>query len=71
MVDLGKTLRQAASDSGWSMKRIADEGGLHYASVHGFLVSNRTLTLETASKLCELFGLELRPVRRSKKKGGR
>ena len=66
MADLETTLREAARASGMSMKRIADEAGLHYATVHGFLASNRTMTLQTASRLCELLGLALSPNPKAK-----
>ena len=71
MADLETQLRDAARRSGMSMKAISDETGIPYAAVHGFVARDRSILLSTASKLCKLFGLELRPMRRTKKKGGR
>ena len=71
MANLEQQLLDACRRSGKSMKRIADESGLCYASVHNFMASGRSLTLATASRLCEALGLELRPMRRRKRKGGK
>ena len=66
--DIGDRLRQAAIDSGLSMKQLAVRSGLFYQSVHGFLRTGRGLSLQSAEKLCKVLGLELRPVRRGKRK---
>ncbi|MEE9296466.1 MAG: helix-turn-helix transcriptional regulator [Phycisphaerae bacterium] len=67
MSDIDEQLREAARNSGLSIKAMSDRAGIPYAAVHGFVRSDgRTMTLRTAAKLAVLLGLELRPVRRRK-----
>ena len=63
-----QTLRRAARESGLSMRRLTIRAGLRYQTVHGFCTHSQGITLASASKLCEVLGLELRPVRRGKRK---
>ncbi len=67
--DLKQTLRAAALATGWSMNRIAKATGLNYQTVHGFLTSDRAISIDSAARLAELLGLELRPARRRRKEG--
>ena len=67
--DLAAIIRQAIAERGLSMLAVAKRSGLHYASVHGFVSGYRDLTLQSATKMCRALGLELRPVRRGKRKG--
>jgi hypothetical protein len=67
--DLAKELRKAATRSGLSMLQIAKRTKMPYASIHNFIACGRDMTLRNASKLCDLFALELRASRRQK--GGR
>ena len=62
-----ETLRRAARESGLSIRQLTIRAGLRYQTTHGFCTRSRGITLESASKLCELLGLELRPVRRKRK----
>lgn len=68
MIDLAKQLRDAARKSGMSMLALSQRAGVPYAGIHTFMVKEGGLTLTTASRLAELLGLELRPVRRRKGK---
>ena len=61
-------LRQAAISSGISMKRLADDSGLYYASVHGFMRDGRDLTLRSAQKLARVLGFELKLSRLPKRR---
>jgi plasmid maintenance system antidote protein VapI len=61
--DLGDQLRAAFADSGLSRFELARRAGVSYAIVHRFMGSDRTITLDTASKLAEVLGVELRRVR--------
>ncbi len=65
--DLAETIRKAAAASGLSMLQLSKRTGIHYAAVHGFIGEYRDITLRTASKLCKLLELELRPVRKRRK----
>lgn len=67
-VDLTKTVRDAMKDSGLTPYAIARDSGVDYSQITRFLHGQRGLTLDSASKICELLGLELRPIRR---KGGK
>lgn len=64
MQDIEQTLLDAARKSGLSMAELARRAELPYASVHGFVTSNRAITLRTATKLATALGLELRRKRR-------
>jgi transcriptional regulator with XRE-family HTH domain len=61
-------VRRAARESGMSMLELSKRTGLGYQTVYGFCSQSRGITLESAGKLCELLGLELRPVKRRKRR---
>jgi hypothetical protein len=42
---------------------------LGYATTHGFIMGDRTISVRSAAKLAAALGLVLRPVRRGKRKG--
>ena len=67
MTDLGEQLRAAIRRSGLSRKQAADRTGVSYSVIHGFMSGERSMTLDTASKVADLVGVELRPVRRKRK----
>ena len=67
--DLAAIIRQAIAERGLSMLAVAKQTGLHYASVHGFVGGYRDITLTTATKMCRVLDLELRPKPRQKAKG--
>ena len=62
--DLGKQLREAFAKSGLSRFALANQAGVPYAGVHRFMGDDRDITLNTASRLAAVLGLELRPVQR-------
>ncbi len=62
--DLAAQLRAAFEASGLSRFELARRAGMSYAIVHRFFGGDRDIKLETASKLCGVLGLELRPTRR-------
>ncbi|MDA1056011.1 MAG: helix-turn-helix transcriptional regulator [Planctomycetota bacterium] len=59
-------LRQAIEDSGESVYAIAKAAGIAQPVLHRFAAGERDLTLTTADKLLEYFGLELTPTRKTK-----
>ncbi len=67
--DLADQLRRAIAESGLNRLQVAKRAGLYYSVVHGFMNGSRDLYLASATKLCRLFDLELRPARRGKRKG--
>ncbi len=65
--DLGEQIREAIADSGMSRFKLAKRSGVPYSGVHRFVGGQRGLTLDTASKLCEVLGLELRSIMQLRK----
>jgi len=62
-------LRRAVEDSGLTLYRIAKGSGIAYQVLHRFARGERDLTLETASKLADYFGMRLTRPRRPKMGG--
>ena len=67
-VDLSEQLRQAVRDSGLTPYRIATDAGVDRAVMTRFVNRDRGLTLDTASRITDYLGLELRPARKRKTK---
>lgn len=63
-MNLGAELRRAIRRSGLTLYRVAKNAGLPYAVVHRFMRGERDVYLETASRLAESLGLELKPKRK-------
>lgn len=61
--------RRAIEGSGLSLYRIAKGSGIAYQVLHRFASGERDLTLETASRLADYFGMRLTRSRRPKKAG--
>ena len=64
--DLAATIRKAVKDSGMTPYRIATDADVDRAIMTRFVNEQRGLTLDTASRLCDILGLELRPSTRPK-----
>lgn len=62
-------LRQAIEDSEFSLYRIAKGSGIAYQVLHRFASGRRDLTLATATKLADYFGMRLTRPRRPKTGG--
>ena len=58
-------LRKAIEDSELSVTAIARAAGIPQPVLHRFYTGERDLTLTTADKLIEYFGLELRSKQRT------
>jgi plasmid maintenance system antidote protein VapI len=69
IVALQDQLRQAIEDSGLTLYRIAKGSGIAYQVLHRFARGERDLTLETATKLADYFGMRLTRPRRPKTGG--
>lgn len=63
---LANDLRAAFRESGWSIKRLADESGVPYSSCHGFAAGTKDVSTGVASRLCEALGLRLTKSRKRK-----
>ncbi len=60
--DLAARIRKAFNASGLSRFELARQAGISYAIVHRFMGTDRDITIGTASKLCDVLGLKLRPI---------
>ena len=67
--EMNELIRATFRASGMSMKRLSDESGVAYQAVHAMMTGNRDPALSTVARLCRVLRLELRPVRRGKRKG--
>ena len=63
-----KVLRAAFRKSGLSVRALSIRSGVAYNAVHATMKGNRDPLLSTVARLSEVLGLELRPVRRGKRK---
>ena len=64
-MSLTKQLQKAIRNSGLTLYRIAADTGLAYAVVYRFAKEQRDITLSTADRLAEYFGMRLtRPKKR-------
>jgi plasmid maintenance system antidote protein VapI len=57
--ELADVILAAFKASGLSVKRLAIESGVPYASAHGFIAGQRDIALGTAARLCKVLGLQL------------
>lgn len=55
------TLRQAIEGSGLSITQLGQLSGVDKGQISRFVNEERTLTLESAEKIAEALGLELKP----------
>jgi len=62
-------LRQAIEHSGLTLYRIAKDAGIAYPVLRRFAKGERDLTLVTASRLADYFGMRLTRPRRPKRGG--
>lgn len=61
-VNLDEAIRRAIRTDGRSLYRLAKDSGVNSAILGRFMKNERGLTLETASRLCQALGLDLRKV---------
>ena len=66
-MNLGDRIRRAFERSGLSGYRAAQLADMDRAQLLRFMSRERDLTVDTASRLCEVLGLELRQVRKPAK----
>jgi ribosome-binding protein aMBF1 (putative translation factor) len=57
--NMADILRRAFRESGMSLKRLSDESGTRYASVHAFFTAERDPQLSTIEKWSRVLGLRL------------
>ncbi len=61
MTTITQSLRDAITDSGVTVYRVAKDSGIHFTAVSRFYKGERSLMIDSADKLAAYFGLELRP----------
>jgi hypothetical protein len=64
---LNEQLREAIQDSGETLYAIAKATGVHYGVIHRFVIGQRDMYLQTASKLVDHLGLKLTQVKKPRK----
>jgi transcriptional regulator with XRE-family HTH domain len=65
---LTRAIKKAIKESGMIPFEIATRAGVEPASLSRFMHGKRSLGLPAAEKLCDLLGLELRQIRKPKRK---
>lgn len=65
--NMAEILRRAFRESGMSLKRLSDESGTRYASVHAFFTAERDPQLSTIEKWCRVLGLRLVSEKRKRR----
>ena len=68
IMTMADELRQAINDSGITHYRLAQETGVTAGVISRFMAGERDLRLETASKLADALGLELKLKKGRRKK---
>jgi plasmid maintenance system antidote protein VapI len=66
-IDLGEQLREAFRKSGLTRFALAKQSGVPYSGIHRFVAGDRDISLSTASRLCDVLGVEFRPIDRATK----
>ena len=66
--EMGDLIRRVFRKSGLSVRALAIQSGLPYATVHAVVAGTRDPLLSSVVKMSKVLGLELRPVRRRKRK---
>jgi plasmid maintenance system antidote protein VapI len=61
---LSATLRRTILESGMTRYAIAAKTGVDQAALSRFVAGKRSMSLETADKLMDVLGLEVRPRKR-------
>lgn len=61
---LSDVIREAVTQDGRSLARLAQESGVSHTILSRFLRNERDITLGTAERLCRVLALELRSVQR-------
>ena len=65
---LSRGIRRAIEESGMSRYRLSRESGVTQAALSRFMHGKRGLTLDSADRLMDVLGLEIRPRRQAKEK---
>ncbi len=68
---LDDQLRQAVQDSGLTLYAVAKGAGIAYPVLYRFASGERDLTLRTATRLADFFGMRLTRPKRPKREGNR
>ncbi len=57
-------IREAIRQDGRSMYQLWQDSGVNSAVLLRFMAGERDMNLRTADKVCQVLGLELRPIRK-------
>ena len=65
---MGNLIRATFTRSGMSIRQLSKRAGVGYATAHAVVRDSIDPTLTTVERICNALDLELRPVRRGKRK---
>ncbi len=65
---MGNLIRSTFARSGMSIKQLAKRADVGYATAHGLIRGTLNPSLTIVERICTALDLELRPVRRGKRK---
>lgn len=69
-MSISDQLREAIERSPETYYRIAKDAGIGWATLTRFVSGERPdIRIQTVDRLCDYFGLELRPKRKARRKG--
>ena len=66
MKDIEQSLLEAARKCGLSLAELSRRAELPYATVHGFIVDEKHITLKSAAAIARVLGLQLVPSKAKK-----
>ncbi len=67
--EMGRLIRSTFKKSGLSILALSKRSSVPYATAHGVIRGTRDPSLSNTEKLCKVLGLELKPIKRRKRKG--
>ena len=65
---MGNLIRSTFARSGMSIRELSKRADIAYATAHGMIRGTLNPSLTIVERICTVLDLELRPVRRSKRK---
>ena len=65
---MGNLIRSTFARSGMSIKQLSKRADIGYATAHGLIRGTLNPSLSIVERICTALDLELRPMRRGKRK---
>ena len=64
--DMSGRLLKAYKASGWTRHKLSKVSGVPYATIFGWVAGKRRLMLDSANRIADALGLELKPKRKGR-----